>query len=70
MQESLCLHCRNPDVFAAQKLRGNAWVTVKLRITAFAIERLDASTGWAAHQQLLVIMTACHNTLGMIDLPA
>ena len=45
MQESLCLHRRNPDVFAAQKLRRNAWVPVKLRITAFAIERLDASTG-------------------------
>ena len=57
MQESLCLHRRNSDVFAAQKLKGNAWVTVKLRITAFAIERLDMSTGWAARQQLLVIMS-------------
>ena len=36
---------RNPDVFPAMKFRRQAWVPVKLRITAFAVERLDASNG-------------------------
>ena len=38
-------NCRSPDMFAALKLRRKAWVPVKLRITAFAVERLDVKTG-------------------------
>ncbi|KAL0040215.1 hypothetical protein WJX77_000548 [Trebouxia sp. C0004] len=35
----------SPNIFSALKFRRKAWVPVKLRITAFAIERLDSSTG-------------------------
>lgn len=34
--------CRTPDVFVAYKLRKGEWVPTKLRVTSFALERLDA----------------------------
>ena len=34
--------CRTPDVFVAYKLRKGEWVPTKLRVTSFAVERLDA----------------------------
>lgn len=37
--------CRTPDLFAGHKLRKGSWVAVRMRITAFAVERLDAAGG-------------------------
>jgi hypothetical protein len=40
-ERCLLLH-RTPDVFAAYKLKKGQWVPTRLRVTAFAVERLDA----------------------------
>ncbi|KAK9809260.1 hypothetical protein WJX72_012293 [[Myrmecia] bisecta] len=34
-----------PDVFQAHKLRRGQWIPVRIRVTAFAVERLDSATG-------------------------
>ena len=34
--------CRTPDVYSAYKLKKGAWVPAKLRITSFAVEKVDS----------------------------
>ena len=45
--QSMYLHCesRSPDNFSAQRFERNVWLPVKLRMTAFAIEELDSTSG-------------------------
>lgn len=57
--EDCLLLLRSPDVFSALKFRKRTWVPVKLRITAFAIERLDASTGEICQIVQLYAMYLC-----------
>lgn len=39
---------RSTQVFVAYKLKKGQWIPSKLRVTSFAVERLDAYGEWAA----------------------
>ncbi len=34
--------CRTPDVYSAYKLKKGAWMPAKMRITSFAVEKIDS----------------------------
>ena len=34
--------CRTPDVYSAYKLKKGTWVPAKLRVTSFAVEKIDS----------------------------
>ena len=66
-----CLR-RKEEVFSAHKLRRGVWVSVKLRITAYAVERLDSSgeSNWICQltqllYTLVILSWFCDSYVGL-----